>query len=105
MRYQVDGRGRVVWHGWRLLAGMRSTTVEVLADHGRRVAVLPKAFGEGSAMAEAPLVRARRHRQTEGVRGGVDDPIGLPSRSWRAGARFAARAGLPGPEGGAGAHG
>ena len=49
----VDGRGYVAgpaWHGRRLLAGVRATTVEILADRGRRVAVLPRAFGEGPSV-------------------------------------------------------
>lgn len=32
------------------LAAMRASTVEILADRGRRVAVLPRAFGEGPAV-------------------------------------------------------
>ncbi len=50
---EVDGRGYVAgpaWHGRRLLAGVRAGTVELLADRGRRVAVLPRAFGEGPAV-------------------------------------------------------
>jgi len=49
----VDGRGYVAgpaWHGRRLLVGVRASTVEILADSGRRVAVLPRAFGEGPAV-------------------------------------------------------
>ena len=50
---EVDGREYVAgpaWHGRRLLVGMRASTVEILADRGRRVAVLPRAFGEGPAV-------------------------------------------------------
>ncbi len=50
---EVDGREYVAgpaWHGRRLLAGVRAGTVEILADRGRRVAVLPRAFGEGPAV-------------------------------------------------------
>ena len=46
----VDGREYVAgpaWHGRELLVGVRAGTVEMLADRGRRVAVLPRAFGEG----------------------------------------------------------
>ena len=49
----IDGRGYMAgpaWHGRKLLAGVRASTVEILADRGRRVAVLPRAFGEGPAV-------------------------------------------------------
>lgn len=49
----VDGREYVAgpaWHGREPLVGVRAETVEVLADRGRRVAVLPRAFGEGPAV-------------------------------------------------------
>lgn len=45
---EADGREYVAgpaWHGRSLLVGMRASTVEILADRGRRVAVLPRAFG------------------------------------------------------------
>ena len=38
------------WHDRRLLGRLRAGTVEILADRGRRVAVLPRAFGEGPAV-------------------------------------------------------
>ncbi len=50
---EADGRQYVAgpaWHDRRLLAGVRAGTVEILADRGRRVAVLPRAFGEGPAV-------------------------------------------------------
>ena len=50
---RVDGREYVAgpaWHGRELLVGVRPGTVEVLADRGRRVAVLQRAFGEGPAV-------------------------------------------------------
>lgn len=50
---EADGREYVAGparHGWSLLVGMRASTVEILADRGRRVAVLPRAFGEGPAV-------------------------------------------------------
>lgn len=50
---EADGREYVAgpaWHGRSLLVGMRASTVEILADRGRRVAVLPRAFGEGPAV-------------------------------------------------------
>ena len=50
---EADGREYVAgpaWHGRRLLVGMRASTVEILADRGRRVAVLPRAFGGGPAV-------------------------------------------------------
>lgn len=50
---EADGREYVAgpaWHGRSLLVGMRASTVEILADRGRRVAVRPRAFGEGPAV-------------------------------------------------------
>lgn len=50
---EADGREYVAgpaWHGRSLLVGMRASTAEILADRGRRVAVLPRAFGEGPAV-------------------------------------------------------
>ena len=38
------------WHDRRLLVGLRAGTAGILADRGRRVAVLPRAFGEGPAV-------------------------------------------------------
>ena len=49
----VDGReycAGPAWHSRELLVGVRSDTVEVLADRGRRVALLPRAFGDGPAV-------------------------------------------------------
>lgn len=43
-------RAGPAWHDRRLLVGLRAGTVEILADRGRRVAVLPRAFGEGPAV-------------------------------------------------------
>ena len=54
---EADGREYVAepaWHGRSLLVGMRASTVETLADRGRRVAVLPRAFGEGPAVRSPP---------------------------------------------------
>lgn len=53
----VDGRGYLAgpaWHSRELLVGVRAATVEVLADRGRRVALLPRAFGDGPAV-RSPL--------------------------------------------------
>ena len=53
----VDGRGYLAgpaWHSRELLVGVRAGTVEVLADRGRRVALLPRAFGDGPAV-RSPL--------------------------------------------------
>ena len=53
----VDGRGYLAgpaWHSRELLVGVRAGTVEVLADRGRRVALLPRAFGSGPAV-RSPL--------------------------------------------------
>ncbi len=58
---EADGREYVAgpaWHGRSLLVGMRASTVEILADRGRRVAVLPRAFGEGPAVRTPSLVPA-----------------------------------------------
>ncbi|SFX65089.1 IS21 family transposase [Olsenella sp. kh2p3] len=49
----VDGREYVcgpAWHSRELLVGVRAASVEVLADRGRLVARLPRAFGEGPAV-------------------------------------------------------
>ena len=46
----VDGREYVAgpaWHSRELIAGVRAATVEILADRGRRVALLPRAWGAG----------------------------------------------------------
>jgi len=46
----VDGREYACGPAWRsreLLVGVRVSSIEVLADRGRRVAVPPRAFGEG----------------------------------------------------------
>lgn len=46
----VDGREYVAgpaWHSRELLVGVRAATVEILADRGRRVALLPRAWGAG----------------------------------------------------------
>lgn len=46
----VDGRGYLAgpaWHSRELVVGLRADTVEILADRGRRVAMLPRAYGEG----------------------------------------------------------
>ncbi len=53
----VDGRlylAGPAWHDRRLTVGVRSDTVEILADRGRRVASLPRAFGEGEPV-RSPL--------------------------------------------------
>ena len=52
-RVEVDGREYVAgpaWHGGAPLVGMRPDGVEILADRGRRVAVPPRAYGEGPAV-------------------------------------------------------
>ena len=49
----VDGREYVcgpAWHSRELLVGVRAASIEVLADRGRLVARLPRAFGEGPAV-------------------------------------------------------
>lgn len=38
------------WHGRELLVGLRAESVELLADRGRRVAVLPRSWGEGETV-------------------------------------------------------
>lgn len=66
-------RGGPHWHGGELLAGVRPSTVEVLADRGRRVAVLPCAFGEGPAerdpMSPLPALVARPRAFSESTIG------------------------------------
>ena len=50
---RVDGNlycAGPAWHDREPAAGVRAGTVEILADRGRRVAVLPRAFGEGPAV-------------------------------------------------------
>ena len=54
---EVDGREYVAgpaWHGRELLVGMRPDSVEIVADRGRRVAVLPRAYGDGPAVRNPP---------------------------------------------------
>ena len=53
----VDGRlylAGPAWHDRRLTVGVRAGSVEILADRGRRVAELPRAFGEGEPV-RSPL--------------------------------------------------
>ena len=85
---EVDGREYVAgpaWYGRRLLAGVRAETVEILADRGRRVAVLPRAFGDGPAVRNplslVPAIIARprafgestiRRDMPEGLVDGID---------------------------------
>lgn len=38
------------WHSRDLLVGLRAGSVEILADRGRRVAVLPRAWGAGETV-------------------------------------------------------
>ncbi len=54
---KVDGREYVAGparHGRGLLVGMHPDTVEIVADRGRRVAVLPRAYG-GEPAVRNPL--------------------------------------------------
>ena len=86
---EADGREYVAgpaWHGRSQLVGMRASTVEVLADRGRRVAIPPpRAFGEGPAVRNplslVPAIIARprafgestiRHDMPPGLVEGVD---------------------------------
>lgn len=85
---EVDGREYVAgpaWHGRSLLVGVRPDTVEILADRGRRVAVLPRAYGEGPAVRNplslVPAIVARprafgestiRRDMPEGLVEGID---------------------------------
>lgn len=74
VRARADKRGYVVadgreyvagpaWHGRELLVGLRAADVVILADRGRVVARLPRAYGEGPAvrnpLALVPAVIAR----------------------------------------------
>lgn len=52
----VDGREYVAgpaWHSRELLVGVRAATVEILADRGRRAALLPRAWGPGEPVRNA----------------------------------------------------
>ena len=62
----VDGRlylAGPAWRDRRLTVGVRAGSVEILADRGRRVAELPRAFGEGepvrSPLSLIPALAAR----------------------------------------------
>ncbi len=57
------------WHGRSLPVGMRASTVEILADRGRRP---PQGLRGGPRGPEPPLARACHHRQAEGLRGADD---------------------------------
>ena len=79
----VDGRGYLAgpaWHSRELLVGVRAETVEVLADRGRRVALLPRALGDGPAarnpLSLVPALVARPRAFGESVIG-RDMPEGL----------------------------
>ena len=70
----ADGRGYLAgpsWHSRELLVGVRASTVEILADRGRRVAVLPRAFGDGPAVRDplslVPALMARPRAFGESV--------------------------------------
>lgn len=65
LRARADKRGHVAvdgreycagpsWHGRELLVGVRASSVEILAEDGARVALLPRAFGEGPCV-RSPL--------------------------------------------------
>ena len=85
---EVDGREYVAgpaWHGRGLLVGMRPDSVEIVADRGRRVAVLPRAYGDGPAVRDplslVPAIVARprafgestiRRDMPEGLVEGID---------------------------------
>ena len=92
----MDGREYVAgpaWHGRDLLVGMRADTVEILADRGRRVAVLERAYGEGPAVRNplslVPALVARprafgestiRRDMPEGLVAGIDRMDGAGRR-------------------------
>ena len=72
----VDGRGYMAGparHSCELLVGVRADTVEIPADRGRRVAVLPRAFGNGPAVSNplslVPALIARPRAFGESVIG------------------------------------
>ena len=85
---EADGREYVAgpaWHGRELLVGMRPDSVEIVADRGRRVAVLPRAYGAGPAVRNplslVPAIVARprafgestiRRDMPEGLVEGID---------------------------------
>lgn len=70
----VDGRGYLAgpaWHSRELVVGLRADAVEILADRGRRVAMLPRAYGEGPTVRDplslAPALVARPRAFGESV--------------------------------------
>lgn len=85
---EVDGREYVTgpaWHGRGLLVGTRPDSVEIVADRGRREAVLPRAYGAGPAVRNplslVPAIVARprafgestiRRDMPEGLVEGID---------------------------------
>lgn len=76
---------RPAWHDRRLLGGLRAGTVEILADRGRRVAVLPRAFGEGPAVRNPASLRV-----VEGGRVPDDATVDVLARRIAAGGAAAA---------------
>lgn len=97
----VDGREYVAgpaWHSRELLVGVRAATVEILADRGRRVALLPRAWGAGGRF-ETRSRSCRRSWRAPGP--SASRPSGAtcprassrPSTAWtrRGGARRCAR--------------
>ena len=66
-----SGLTKHTWHSRELLVGVRATTVEVLADRGRRVATLPRAFDDGptvrSPLSLVPALVARPRAFGESV--------------------------------------
>ena len=79
----VDGREYVAgpaWHSRELVAGVRADTVEIPADRGRRVALLPRAWGAGdpvrTPLSLVPALLARPRAFGESTIG-RDMPSGL----------------------------
>ena len=84
----VDGRGYLAgpaWHSRELVVGLRADAVEILADRGRRVAMLPRAYGEGPTVRDplslVPALVARPRAFGESVIR-RDMPAGLVRARW-----------------------
>lgn len=95
-RVEVDGREYVAgpaWHGGAPLVGMRPDGVEILADRGRRVAVPPRAYGEGPAvrsplsLVPAIVARARAFGESAVRRDAPPGPVEAIDRMDAAGRR------------------
>lgn len=91
------------WRGWRLEVGLRAFDVEILTGDGRKVAVLPRAYGEASGTVRDPaavlpaLARKARAWGESPIRGDVPDALrealdGMDAAARRGAFRVLARA-------------